>query len=109
MCLKHLACSRCSVSVYSGSQGVFEEVNGRTVGSDFMCGLGGFGECREAAGKGTTIYCVPTVYRVLNLHDPAEIRVRGREPPLHSSNLTGLEAGGPCVSIWGDFTFQDGA
>lgn len=67
-------------SVFTGSRGL-EEVNGGPVGSDLMCGLGGFGECGAAAGKGSTTYCVPTVYRALNLHEPTEIRVRGREPP----------------------------
>lgn len=59
-------------------------INVETVGSDWagsLCGLGGFGKCCEAAGKETTIYWVSTVYRAVNLSDPAEI---GFESPFYT-------------------------
>lgn len=55
--------------------GLSLSISGGTAGSDFMCALGGFGECGEAAGESTTIYWVPTVYGAVNSHDPPEIGV----------------------------------
>lgn len=73
-------------------------INGETVGSDFMCGLGGFGKRCEAAGKETTIYWVSTVYRAVNLRDPAEI---GFESPFYTRiNWPGWGDGIP-VSLFG--------
>lgn len=107
MCFKRLACSRCSVKIFTPSfQGYLAEsslsINSGTVDSDFMCGLGGFFVCSEAAVQGTSIYWVPTVHRAINLHDPPEIKV---ESLIYTPvKLAGLRGRHPSISIWGAFT-----